>query len=188
MFGVLGYELLFREVSKFERERTLKLIDVYKKNREIFQYGEFEEVEVSSNNIKWQVSNKDKTKFIVFTFNALQSLIAKETALEVKGVDDEALYEVDVVGVNHDIREFGGLVNQITPFHVNPHGNLVALAANFIKMPAEIDSYVVKGSLLSGGAVKLTPEWSASGLSDKVRVLRDFGNRLYIITKKDETH
>ena len=187
MFGILGYELLFNEVNKFERERATKLIEVYKNYREVFQYGEFSEIENTENNVKWQVASKDKSSIIVFAFNKLQNLIPQEDSLTTIGALPDSYYTAEVVDLNHDIREFGGLVNMLLPFHVNPHGKLVDLAAKFIKLPAEKDSYVVQGKMLNSGAVKLTPEWSASGVSDGVRVLRDFGARLYVMRKVDET-
>ena len=67
----------------------------------------------------------------------------------------------------------------ITPFHVNPNGWLVNVLSKHITMSGEKDNYVAYGSAFNNGAVKLNPEWSASGFNDYVRVLGDFGSRLY---------
>ena len=72
------------------------------------------------------------------------------------------------------------------PIHVNPKGKIVDIASHFITMPSEIDKYEVYGSVLNNKGITLTPEWSASGTNEKVRVLRDFGSRLYVIKQKDE--
>jgi len=188
MFGVLGYELLFSEISRFEAQRAKNLIEVYKEFRETFQFGEFIELESNFNSLKWQVSNHDKSQIVLLHFNLLQVVLPMEGVLRVVGADENAVYKVDVVTLPHELSEFGGLVNQVTPFHVNPNGLLATVVGHFVKMPGEIDEYIVNGSMINNGAVKLTPEWTGSGFSDKVRALRDFGSRIYLIRKMDETH
>ena len=48
-------------------------------------------------------------------------------------------------------------------------------------MPCEKESYVISGSALEGGALKLNPQWMGTGFNDGVRALGDFGSRLYYI-------
>ena len=69
----------------------------------------------------------------------------------------------------------------ITPFYVNPKGKLVSFIASFKRMPAEVDNYEVDSSLLDSNGIKLNPQWSASGINENVRVLRDFSSRLYLV-------
>ena len=54
-------------------------------------------------------------------------------------------------------------------------------------MGGEKDHYTVYGNVLNNGGLILNPEWSASGLNDGVRVMKDFGSRLYVI-ELDETN
>ena len=89
--------------------------------------------------------------------------------------------------MEHDIREFGGLVNMLTPFHVNPNGWLVNLLAKYKTIPGEKEEYVAYGNALNNRGIILNPEWSASGINDGVRVMEDFGSRLYLV-KADETN
>ncbi len=185
-FGVLGYELMFSELNKFEKERCKKLIEVYKKYRDIFQYGEFYELSSTNGHIRWQVNSKDKSRCIVGEFAGLQSLLPQESVLFARELDENKTYTVDNVEVVHNIKEYGGLVNMILPFHVNPHGKIVDIASKYITMPSEKDHYEVSGSAINNKGIKLTPEWSASGTNEYVRVLRDFGSRLYIIEEKHE--
>ncbi len=185
-FGVLGYELIFSEMNKFERQQCKKLIEVYKKYRDIFQYGELSTHKSPNGHMIWQVVNKEKTKCVIGEFADLQSLLPKESILTSYGLDNEKTYRVSNVLVPHNIKEYGGLVNMILPFHVNPNGKIVDLASKFITMPSEIDNYVVKGSILNNKGLLLNPEWSASGTNEHVRVLRDFGSRLYIVEENNE--
>ena len=187
MFGVLGFELLFNEMSKFERQRCLKLIEVYKANRDLLQFGDFYELESFSKNYKkWQVLSKDKKHSVIGHFNILQKTNAPEAFLDAKDLLEDKQYKVDLVELDHNIKEFGGLVNMITPFHVNPNGWLVDTLSKFKTMPGEKDSYLVYGSALTNRGLILNPEWSASGFNDGVRILRDFGSRIYLVNIYEE--
>ena len=185
MFGVLGYELLFSEIDKFDKERTRVLIQTYKERREIFQYGEFRALESNDNSIRWQVLSRDKKHAIIGVYYILQEINPKDTTLKVEGLVP-GKYTVKSMGIEHDIREFGNTLNMVTPFYVNPKGKLVAMIANFIKMPADVDNYDVDSSLLSSNGIKLNPQWSASGINESVRVMRDFSARLYLIDYVEE--
>ena len=118
MFGVLGYELLFKETDKLERKKIKQLIEVYKANREVFQFGDLYELDAYSNNFhKWQVLSKDKKTSLIGHFNVLQLTHAPETILNANGLLDEQKYTVGVVALEHNIKEFGGLINMLTPIH-----------------------------------------------------------------------
>lgn len=185
MFGVLGYELLTDEMSGNEKKEAKLFMAVYKKYREIFQFGYFYEVDNYNDEIVWQVSSKDKKTHIIMQFNALQSITPKEGVLKAYHLLDTD-YHIYTVMSEHDIREFGGLINQITPIHLNPNGRLVRILSRHIRIPSEKDDFVINGKALSEGGLRLSPEWSASGLNEHVRVKRDFGARIYIIEAKDE--
>ena len=187
MFGVMGYELIFKELKKQERKRCLELIKVYKENRKSFQFGDLYVLESNSDNFrKWQVLSDDKLSGVVGHFNILQKSNAPEAFLDTKDLIDEKKYKADVVHVDHDIHKFGGLINMITPFHVNPNGWLVNVLSKHISMPGEKDNYIAYGSAFNNKAVILNPEWSASGFNDYVRVLGDFGSRLYTFKAYEE--
>ncbi len=188
MFGVLGFELLFNEMSKFERQRCLELIKVYKDNRETFQFGDLYELDSFTNNyVKWEVLSKDKKTCLLGHFNILQTSHAPEMFLDAKGLLDDKQYTVDVVHTEHNIHEFGGLVNMILPVHLNPDGWLVDFISKHKTIPGEKESYVVYGSVLNNRGLILNPEWSASGMNDEVRIMEDFGSRLYVV-KLHETN
>ena len=188
MFGVLGFELLFNELDKLEKKRCLKLIEVYKKYREIFQFGDFYELNSFTDNYaKWQVLSKDKKQAVVGHFNVLQLSHAPECFLDTKDLLDDKKYNVEVVAIEHNIKEFGGLLNMITPFHLNPNGWLVNVLSKHTSLPGEEEKYVTYGNALNNRGVILNPEWTASGMNNGVRILEDFGSRLYLINI-DETN
>ena len=187
MFGDFGYELFFSELPKLDKRRCLANIAVYKKYREIFQFGDFYELDSHSDNFKkWQVLSKDRKTSLVGHFNVLQKSNAPECHLDTKGLLDNQKYDVEVVKQEIDIREFGSLINALTPFHVNPNGWLVRLISKFKTIPCDDYKCQVYGSVLNNSGLVLHPEWSGNGLNDKVRVMRDFGSRLYIINAHEE--
>ena len=120
-------------------------------------------------------------------FVTLQKTNPKETILNTYGLEDDKTYKVDVVPVEHNIKDFGGLINMILPIHVNPNGWFVNFMSKRITMPGEKESYTVYGSVLNNKGLILNPEWTASGFNEGVRVLKDFGSRLYLVNQ-DETH
>lgn len=184
MFGVLGFELLFDELNKFERKRVAALINLYKERREILQFGEFEEV-YSNAGYRFQVSDKNKEHALIMDFHGLQSITPKEDILKANNLSSEIEYTIKNFPIPHDIREFGGLINTMVPFHINPRGRLVDIIANFTDIPAEKDEYVASGDLLMNRGITLNSEWSASGINEMIRVYRDFGSRVYLIDKKE---
>ena len=185
MFGVIGYELLFSEQNKTDKDRAQVLIQMYKKKREIFQFGEFRALESNDHSLRWQVLSKDKKHAIVAVYYVLQEINPKETTLEVKGLVP-GKYVVKGMGIEHDIREFGSALNTVTPFYVNPKGKLVSLLSNFVKMPADIDVYEADSSILESGGIRLNPQWSGTGINENVRVMRDFSSRFYVFDYVEE--
>jgi hypothetical protein len=67
----------------------------------------------------------------------------------------------------------------VLPIRVNENGFLVNQIAHHKVMPGEKESYVVTGAMINHGAIKLNPEWAGVGYDERVRVLGDFGSRLY---------
>ena len=185
MFGVLGYELLFSELNKTDKKRTEVLIQMYKKRRHIFQFGDFFALPSNDHSIRWEVISKDRKHAIVGFYYIFQEINPQETFLSVRDLAP-GKYIIKGMGIEHDIREFGSSINMITPFYVNPKGAIVSTMAHFIKMPADVDVYEADSSLLDSNGIKLNPQWSASGINENVRVMRDFSSRFYVVDIVDE--
>ena len=187
MFGDFGYELFFSEMTNFDKKRCKALIEIYKKYREVFQFGDFYELNSFTDNfVKWQVVSKNKKTSIIGHFNILQKSNAPECYLDARGLLDDQVYDIEGIQQEIDIRDFGSLVNMITPFHVNPNGALVRIIAEHRTIICDHYQTKVYGSVLNNRGLLLEPEWSSTGLNDKIRVLKDFGSRLYIIKAHEE--
>ena len=99
---------------------------------------------------------------------------------------DNATYKVEVVPVDHNLKKFGSLVNAISPVHLNPNGALVRILSNLKTMDGEKEEYTVKGNLLNNHAILLQHEWAGTGINDGVRLMGDFGSRMYLIKEIED--
>ena len=184
MFGVLGYELEFSELSKVDLDRAKILINFYKENRMTFQFGRFDVTSYPRDQIlKWQVYNKEKDELILATFIKSITSNPREDVIKTKHLDNNSLYHIECLRPKHNIKRFGGLINYVLPVHVNPEGRFVDIVSNIIKMDGEVDNYVAYGSVFNNEGLIFVPRWSATGFNDDVRVLVDYDSRIYKITK-----
>lgn len=184
-FGLLGYELMLNELSKFEKEDIKAQVAFYKEHRELLQFGDFYRLkrkEFDGDSAIWMVISKDKSEAMIGYFNGLQSTTPHETLLKGIGFIDDAKYSVKVFRQDHELKMFGNLINMVLPVHVNCEGPLVRLVSKFKRMEMENEEYVVYGNVLNNGII-LKSEWAANGFNSDVRVLGDFGSRLYFIKR-----
>lgn len=182
-FGVLGYELDLGELGALELKRIKEDVAWYKERRLLFQYGDFSQYAdvLKDGHAAWAVKKGDEA--VVGWFNGLQSTHPRAAFFPGEGYEEEGLYSIDVREESHDLRLFGGLINMVSPVHLNPEGFLLREIAKRRRFPGEKESYVASGSMINNGAVRLDPEWMATGLDENVRVLADFGSRLYVVKK-----
>jgi len=182
-FSCLGYELSLDELSPFEGKQIKAQIEFYKKHRELLQYGDFyklKEKEFEGDSAIWMVKSKDNKEAIIGYFNGLQSMTPKETVIRGLKLDSKKTYSFEVFDTSHNLKEFGSLINMVTPFHVNPDGLIARSVTQRKGMDGEKESYLVPGSILNKG-LTLNCEWAGNGINENVRVLGDFGSRLYYI-------
>ena len=186
-FACLGYELMLNELSKVEKKEIANQIQFYKEHRELLQYGDFTRIKdkkFEGDSACWMVSSKDKKQAILGYFNGLQSAFPKETVLKGNNFNEGKKYVIEVLNQPHSIHKFGNLVNMVSPIHLNCDGFLIRMYAKNATMPMEEEKYEVDGSLLNNGII-LKSEWAGNGYNENVRVLVDFGARLYYIKQVD---
>jgi len=187
-FSCLGYELSLDELTPFDEILVKNQISFYKDHRMLLQYGNFyklKEKEYEGDSAIWMVKSKDNKEAIIGYFNGLQNLTPKETVIKGLNLENNLNYSFEVFETKHSIKNFGSLVNMILPIHVNPDGFIVRTFSKYRGMDGEKESYVISGSILNNGLI-LKSEWAGNGLNDNVRVLGDFGSRLYYIKALEE--
>ncbi len=176
-FGVLGYELNLNEVTGEEFEKVKAEIETYKEWREIFFGGDFYRVE----NDQWMVVSPDKKKAVTVVWNKLCVPNAFYKKIRTVGLDENTDYHVFNVQLKHNIKQFGGLINQVSPIRIKQDSFVQNTIARFYKMNGEVEDYIVSGTTLNNAGLKLTQAFGGTGYNDDTRLFQDFASRMYFI-------
>ncbi len=185
MFGAFGFEMDLSTLTPIEKKQVEYDIEFYKKHREIFIFGDFYQLKWLDKDgySLWLVVSKDKNTAILGYFNGLQKMNPKIGEIKLFGLDEDSKYSFSVKYQVNDLKTFGGLINMILPFHVNERGFLVNTVSKYKGIDIEKEEYIISGKALNSGALKLNQQWQGTGIGDGVRVLADFGSRIYLIKK-----
>ena len=185
-FGLCGYECNLTDLKKEQMDAIREQIALYKKYRSVLQFGDFyrgrnysgEEKEYSSviapdgrNAMEWTCVSKDKRIAVGMLFQKLEA---------------EAMYHFTNRSLKYSVKEFGDLVNTVSPIHIKPDSAMQNLVARFVKMDGEIEDYHMYGDALMNHGVKLKAAFAATGYSDEVRYYPDFASRMYFMGKVED--
>ena len=180
-FGVLGYECHLAEMSKEDVKEIKAQIELYKKWREVLQYGTFYRGRSDGHIYEWTCVSQDRSKAVGMV---LQVLVNPNTSFETyqpKGLKTEAKYRFTNVQQEFNLKEFGSLVNQVSPVHIKQNSVLHNVASAFVKMKGEVEDCAATGEVLMNGSVKLKQGFGATGYADDIRFFKDFASRLYFM-------
>ena len=193
-FGICGYECNFCDMKKEELAAVKAQIELYKEWREVLQWGTFyrgrtfsEQGDgscLSGNNgnvTEWTCVSEDRSKAVGFL---LQKLVAPNTQYafyKAKGLDPEQKYHFYNRTLKYDVREFGDLVNTVSPIHIKQDSLVHRAVAKFVKMDGETEDLYAYGDALMYGGVRLKQAFGGTGYSDEVRHFPDFASRIYFM-------
>jgi alpha-galactosidase len=168
-FGCLGYELDLKFLSPEEKKDIKEQIVFYKKYRRVFQYGTFTRVEsIKDNKVVWQVSEGG----IALTGFFQTLATAAETAVDrltVKGLP-KGRYRLYTRPQRLYAERFGELIKHV--------------GSNYTLKDAE-ESYVCSSQALEAG-IPLIDQFIGTGYNENLRMLGDFGSKMYITEKLNE--
>lgn len=179
-FGAFGYECNLCDMKKEDLDEIKAQIAIYKTWRATLQTGRFYRGR-NGNIHEWTCVSKDKTEAVGMI---MQELVQPNTQFEQftpKGLDEKKKYHIFNRDLKYNIKGFGDLVNTASPVHIKQDSLVHNLLAKFVTMPGEREDYVVSGSLLMNGGLKLKQAFGATGYSEEVRYFQDFGSRLYFM-------
>ncbi|MBO5158629.1 MAG: alpha-galactosidase [Lachnospiraceae bacterium] len=178
-FGVLGYECNLCDMKKEEVAEIKEQIALYKKWREVLQFGTFYRGR-SGKLHEWTCVSPDKSKAVGMI---VQELVEPNTHFEqyfAKGLDENKKYHFYNIEKKRDVKPFGDLLNTISPVHIK-YDSLVHKAIDkFLKMPGEKEDYTSYGNVLMSG-VKLQSAFGGTGYNENTRYFQDFESRLYFM-------
>ena len=184
-FGSLGYECNLCDMKKEDLDQIAKQIELYKGIREYTQYGTFYRSRSfdDGNVCSWTVVSKDRSRALGMIVQKLVEPNQPSEYYRADGLDDNALYHFGNRFMQYNIKEFGDLVNTVSPVHIKQDSVLHNVIAKVIKMDGEVEDFVVYGDALMEAGVRLKPAYAGTGYDERVRFFPDFGARLYFMEK-----
>ena len=183
-FGVLGYELDLKYITPVEKKEIKKQIELYKKYREVFQFGRMYRFNMmNEQNQKWQIS-KDDTH-ILGNFQKLSIASPDFDTLHFKDLNEKDIYDVQSVNQSMPISQFGHLISHALPIKLHPDGFLIRLISKYKQLDNATESYQASGQMLMNG-IKLKQQFMGTYYNDQTRILGDFGSQIYLVQKQEK--
>jgi alpha-galactosidase len=180
-FGCLGYELDLKHLTMLERKEVKEQIAYYRLHRKTLQFGRFYRHDTpKQNKVYWQAVARDQASSIAGVFQTLSTAAEGNDILPLSGLNESKRYCMQTKPQRVFIRRFGGLVNHLLPFPINPNGALFRWADRLYAMRDSVERYTASGKTLMQG-VHLNNQFVATGYNERIRMLGDFGSNLYAI-------
>lgn len=183
-FGVLGYECNLCEMKPQQLRQIRQQIDLYKKWREVLQYGTFYRGR-SDNLYEWTCVSPDRKRAVGMVLQVLAEPNTMFAQYVPKGLDSERRYRFYNIEQKVDIKSFGDLVNMVSPVHVKADSLLHNAINRLVKMPGETEDHRASGSVLMSG-VKLSGGFAGTGYDEHTRFFPDFASRMYFMEAVEE--
>ena len=183
-FGALGYECDVRDLPSAEKQAIREQIELYKKWREVLQFGDFYRI-TEGNLHRWTCVSPDKSSAVVLLLQELTEANVQAHRLQLRGLDPDKTYRLYNIPQRVDVKTFGSLINTVAPVHVRQDSLLHNVIAKQVKMTGETESVTATGSVLMHTGVMLSPAFSGSGFNEKVRIFPDFAARLYFLEAEE---
>lgn len=190
-FGVLGYECNLADMDKDDRKEIKEQVALYKRWREVMQFGDFYRGEEGSKCdsfyggitdgplTTYTVVSPDREKAVAMIAQGMIEPNPGDVRMHLRGMDEDKLYRFYNLPRRYDLLEFGDLINTAAPIHVRQDSLLHKAIAKFVSMPGETEEELIYGDALEESGVMLTAPFSATGYSEQVRYFPDFASRMY---------
>lgn len=183
-FGLLGYECDVRDLSAESKHLIRRHIALYKKWRKVLQFGQFYRV-LSGNIHEWICVSEDKRYAVGLLLQELMQPNNQSQRFFAFGLDPAKTYRLYSIPERMDIKQFGSLINNVTPFHIKQDSLVHNMLAKAVKLNGEREDMTVKGDILLKTGVALRPAFAGTGFDLNTRVFPDFAARLYYIEAID---
>ena len=188
-FGNLGYELDLTAQDEKTLAEIKRQITFYRTYRRLFQYGKFyrsKDFIADNHSTYFYVIDENQNNAIVGYFQELVHPALKEDIIYIEGLLDNGRYRFYNQTVRINIKMFGSLINYILPFKIKLNGKIHNLISRLYRPKIEKERYIVYGNALKYAGIRLHQQFMGTGFNSNVRVLGDFGSRLYFIKKQHD--
>jgi len=182
-FGLLGYELDLTMLSPFDKKAIKEQVAFYKEHRQLLQFGEFLRIpnRLDPDKVQWAVVSEDGREAIAGLFQGSARIGLGQDLLTVPGLDPDATFSVKGRPQYINVKAFGNLVNRVLPVKIRGDGVVHTVLSSHYMFRMADEDYVANGDLLSDYGIKLIQQFSGTGYNDRVRILSDYGSRLYVM-------
>ena len=178
-----------------ELQAIKEQITFYKKHRKTLQFGSFYRIKNGNRSVigtvnnpmteygvyQWIVVNEDKSTAIAMMLQELVLPNNPNLKLKCKGLARDKFYHFTNRKLKFNIKEFGDLINTVSPVHVKKDSVMHNVIAKFVKMDGETEEYTVSGAFLNHVGIQLKQGFAGVGYDDQVRLFQDFGARIYVM-------
>ena len=181
-FGLLGYELDLTALFKFDKKAIEEQISFYKKYRRVFQFGRFYRLSepLDSDKVVWLCVSEDKSIAVAGLFQGSAKVGLGYDVLKTDGLEEEKTYSVTGRRQYINVKAFGSLVNRVLPVKIRGDGVVHSVISSRYMFEMAAESYRAGGDLLNGRGIKLLQQFSGAGYNENLRILSDYGSRLYV--------
>ena len=194
--GVFGYECNLCDMGRDQLSAIKKQIALYKRWRDVLQYGDFYRgrsfagdsgphsaigVTGAGNTMEWTCVSPDRKRAVGMLLQKLAVPNDFYACYRAKGLDGGKFYRFTNRKPKYNLRDFGGLVNMVSPVHIKQDSLMESVAAKLVKLDGETEDYLVYGDALMYHGVKLKQAFGSVGFGKDTRVYQDFGSRLYFM-------
>ena len=198
VFGVFGYECNFCDMKNEDLQQIKEQIALYKKWRPVLQFGTFYRgrnyslndtksgslLSTEDNYMEWTCVSEDKSKAVGFLMHKLAVPNSQFGYYVAKGLKEDAKYHFYNRELKYNIKNFGDLVNMVSPIHIKQDSLTHNLISKFIKMDGEKEDFYAYGDTLMYGGVRLKQGFAGTGYNEEVRYFQDFGSRIYFMEEE----
>lgn len=187
-FGICGYECNLSDMKKEELDAIKAQIEIYKKWRDVLQFGRFYRTRNFADNSpvqEWTCVSPDKKRAIGFIMQKLAEPNTQFAYYRACGLLPDCRYHFCNRELKYNIKNFGDLINTVSPVHIKPDSFLHNAAAHFIKMDGEKEDVYMYGDALMYAGVRLSPAYGGTGYNSEVRFFPDFASRIYFMESEE---
>jgi len=188
-------------MKKEEKEAMKEQIALYKKWRKVLQQGTFYRgrsfydgtqsgmggsvlADEAGNQMEWTCVSEDGTKAVGMLMQKLVVPNMQQQTYYPKGLLPDVRYHFYNRKLKYNIKEFGDLVNTVSPVHIKQDSLTHQVLSKLVKMDGETEDFHAYGDILMYGGVHVSPAFGGTGYNDKVRHYPDFASRLYFMDEE----
>ncbi|MCR4788538.1 MAG: alpha-galactosidase [Lachnospiraceae bacterium] len=180
--GLLGYELNLCDLPAEELKAIKNEIALYKSLRATIQWGSFYRGRnLDDGNIcEWTIVSPGQQNAVTILVQDEVTPNMPSRKVYIKGLDPRKRYVLKNIKQKQNLRDFGDLVNNISPVHVKQDSWVYNALDKLKKLDGETELITGYGDTFSEAGVFLKQGFAGVGFNEEVAYFQDHCSRMYI--------